>query len=248
MDRKTNKLAKVAGVGILLMGVVACPGSNPLVMSANVLDGALSISTTQTMPQGWFGKSDGGFDRFNTDLRVTYTIGGTDCSPPMTGTLSSTTNGDLVPVLDIGNTNVIGYYWSTTADITAQAEKYTLHIHCDGTQHVHGCDVARPVTVTVQAFDRNGDALTYLDDSGQTQFVMVTLDAGSITPVLDATITETNCGNSCGIGQCVSACEHACPNGPLSRSCRDGCQCVCKIQKHNEDPNCHKNAPLVCTQ
>jgi hypothetical protein len=243
---KSYGLKKCAGLVVFFAGFVASAASNPLVMSASVTDGTLSIVTTQAMPKGWF-SSRNVFDRTKTDLRVTYTIGATACSPEATGSLSSLTVGEFVPVLNANDSTVIGYHWNTTVDVAAYAEHYTIHIHCDGTQHIHGCNVARPVTVTVQAFDKSGDPLTFVDDSGVTQLVLVTLEAGSIAPVLDATIIET-CEVDCGIGQCVSACEQNCLSGRGAQACNDACQCQCKLLKHAEIPACHQKAPEQCLQ
>jgi hypothetical protein len=243
MNLKKSNLARIMAMSGVLVGLVAWAASNPLVMSASVVDGTLSISTTQAMDKGWF-SSRNVFDRTKTDLRVTYTIGATACSATATGTLSSKTVGEFTPVLNGNGTNTIGYHWNTTVDLAAYAEHYAIHIHCDGSEHIHGCNVTRPVSVTVQAFDKNGLPVTYADDFGVTQLVKLTLDAGSIAPVQDPTITETNCDDSCGIGQCVSACEHNC-SGPTAK-CKNLCQCECKIQKHNENPGCHQNAPTEC--
>jgi hypothetical protein len=242
MNLKKSKLARIMAVSGVLVGLVAWAASNPLVMAASVVDGTLSISTTQAMDKGWF-SSGNSLDRTKTDLRVTYTIGATACSATATGTLSSKTVGEFVPVLN-PNGNPIGYHWNTTVDVAAYAEHYTIHIHCDGSEHIHGCNVTRPVSVTVQAFDKNGAPRTYVDAFGATQPVRLTLDAGSIAPVLDGTITETNCDDSCGIGPCVSACEHNC--SASTGKCKNLCQCECKIQKRIENPVCHQNAPTEC--
>ncbi|HZA51193.1 MAG TPA: hypothetical protein VE549_10660 [Myxococcaceae bacterium] len=245
MNAKRYGVAKIVAVAGVLVGLVAWAATNPLVISAGVSEGTLSISTTQAMPKGWF-SSRNTFDRTKTDLRVTYTIGATACSAEATGSLSSLTVGQFSP-LQNSNGNDIGYFWNTVVDVAAYAEHYTIHVHCDGTQHVHGCNVARPVTVTVQAFDKSGVPHTYVDDSGVTQLALVTVDAGAIAPILDGTIFET-CEVDCGIGQCVSACEHACNALPKKdqQKCNNDCQCQCKLQKHAEIPVCHKNAPEQC--
>lgn len=242
---KTLGFTKIAAAVVLLVGFVAWAASNPLLISATVTGGALSIWTTDSMPKGWF-NSRNTFDRTKTDLRATYTIGATACSPETSKALSSLTVGEFTAVLNSNNTNDIGYLWNTTVDVAAHAEHYTIHIHCDGSEHIHGCNISRPVTVTVQAFDKNGAPITYVDDSGVTQLVQVTVNAGAIAPVLDATITETHCGDSCGIGECVSACEQSCPKGKGYQPCANACQCECKIKKNAENPLCHRNHAEEC--
>ena len=249
VNAKKYGLAKIAAIGGVLLGVIAWAATNPLVFTAIVTDGTLSIATTQPLPKGYF-SSRNSFDRAKTDLRITYTVGATACSAEASRSLSSLSVGEFTPVLNANDSNVIGYHFNTTVDVASFAEHYTIHIHCDGTQHIHGCNVARPVTVTIQAFDnKTGLPLTYVDDAGVTQLVIVTLDAGSIAPVLDATIVDT-CDVDCGVGTCVSACEDACPrgrNGRADPACANGCSCQCRLQKFQETGGaCHPNAPEQC--
>ena len=250
MNAKKYGLAKIAAMAGVLVGLIAWAATNPLVFTASVTDSTLSIATTEPLPKGYF-SSKNTFDRAKTDLRITYTVGATGCSPETTRSLSSLTLGEFNPVLNSNGTNTIGYHFNTTVDVASFAEHYTIHIDCDGT-HIHGCNVARPVTVTIQAFDnKTGAPHTYVDDSGVTQLVITTLDAGSIAPVLDQTITEV-CEADCGVGTCVSACEDACPrlrNGRADPACANACSCQCRLQKFQETAGaCYKNAPEQCAE
>jgi hypothetical protein len=252
VNAKKYGLSKIVAVAAVLIGLAAWADSNPLVMSASVSGGTLSISTTEPMPKGWF-SSKNAFDRSKTDLRATYTIGGTACHAEVTVSLSSTTVGSFTPVRNSNDTQDVGYLWNTIVDVSAYAELYTIHIHCDGTEHIHGCNVARPVTVIVQAFDQNGVPRTYIDDAGETQLVLVTLDAGSIEPIgvtVDDRLIPGFCDVNCGIGTCVSACEGLCPkgkNGNPEQRCANACACPCMLQKYEATNHiCHPQAPQVC--
>ena len=249
MRLKEVGLAKIFGVACALVGLAVWAEANPLVMSASVGGGPtsgsqlLTISSTQPMPKGWFNKGNRLDRDGKIELRVTYTIGATACSPEqVTQTLSSYVDGDFEPVLNSNGTNVDGWKWTASVDVSAYANHYTLRVHCDGSKEVIGCDQPRPVSVTVQAFDHAGAPLTYTDDSGATQYVAVTLDAGSIAAVLDGTVQDACQSNNCGIGQCVSACIATCrAEGGKPQPCHIDCMCTCKILKSIENPPCHEN-------
>jgi hypothetical protein len=130
---------------------------------------------------------------------------------------------------------VNGYFWDTTVDLSAAANHWYRHYHCDGTVEIHGCADAIEVTVTTTAYAANGSCHTYLNDSGQMVCAADTRQA-SLTSVQDPDEIDvcSTPDNSCGIGECVSACEQGCHSVPATNgqrvACVRACTCTCKAQ------------------
>jgi hypothetical protein len=170
-------------MSVVVVGLAALAETSPLLASAGVSGGKLSIVSTKPMPKGWFNLWNRLDRTHRMELRVTYTIGATVCSSAMTGTLSSYAHGTEVRNTNL--TNVAGRNWSADVSVSSYAEHYSLHENCDGVVETVGCNVPRPVSVTIQALNQNGQPLIYTDDSGAPQYMAVTLDAGSIAPVFE---------------------------------------------------------------
>ena len=239
----------------MLVGLIAWAATNPLaVLTASVVDTTLSISTTPGtwLDKGWFSVKNV-FDRSKTDLRITYTMGPTACSGVKPGDPLSSLDlsvGVFTAVRNANDNNVIGYLYNTTVDLEGFANHWNLHISCDGTTHIDGCDQAQPVSVTVEAWDNRANPpvqRTY-DVNGTPTNVEVTLDAGLLAAIQDPTVTDS-CLN-CGIGTCTSACEAQCPkgkNGNVDQKCARACECPCQLQKYLETNGaCHPEAPKNC--
>jgi hypothetical protein len=208
--------------------------------SVGIQNAFLVVSTAQ-LPRGWFTKG-GAFARSKTDLQTSYSFDGTTCSPAASGdTVHSLTTGNMNPITNSSNgpvPNVVGYTWDTSVDLSSFQNHWYEHVHCDGTIEVHGCADARPVRVTSTIVDpQNGSCRPY---EGTTTCVLETALL-SLPSVKDPTVVDTQCGDegdSCGIGQCVSACEHSCDaqfpaQNQLAqrKACQEGCVCTCKLSR-----------------
>jgi hypothetical protein len=106
----------------------------------------------------------------------------------------------------------------------------------------------------VTASDKNGALRTYTDDYGAQQPVTFTVAGLSLPAYHDVANDQaaTGCtqppppGPNCGIGTCQSACEQTCGNGQAGKTCREACECSCKVQVFNATGGaCHANDKCV---
>lgn len=202
--------------------------------------GLLDLQTNQ-MDKGWFNRSNT-LDRTKSDVVTDYALGATACSEEKAGvSYSSVTDGMFVPVYAGVGTNVVGYRWTIVADLSGSQNHWYYHTHCDATVEVHGCDQPIPVSITSTVEDAAGACRTLDDGSCATTSTSATLAA-----VQDPSVTDTDCGGTCDLGECVSSCESDCNdawpvggrdnagNAALKAACNADCHCTCK----EADPDC----------
>jgi hypothetical protein len=239
--RKILRVVSITSAAVLTAGI-AWAATSPLTFSAMITDGVLSISTASLI-KGWFSTRNT-LDRTKTNLATTWSIGATECSDGgASGSINSTTDGSFEAILNENDSNPIAYTWSVLKDLSAYQNHWYNHTHCDGTVEVHGCAASSPVTVSMTAIGNNGACRTYVDDAGQTVCASDSHQL-SLAAVQDADVVDTDCGgDSCGIGQCVQACEHTCDDTYPGRDQRDErqdckmeCPCVCKLQLPSSCP------------
>ena len=226
---------------------VARAETNPLSVTA-ATDGNWSLSfTTSVLPKGWFTQANQ-FDRTKTTLVAEVTAAEAACSnASQSDARLSTADGSIVigTVLNASGKNVTGYFWEYLGwDLASLRNSYSLRHLCDGSVEVRGCDAARPIELTVSAFDKNG-LRTYVDGAGVQQPVTFTVAGLWLPAYHDAANDQqaegcTTPDPSCGIGTCQSACVAACPQGQPGKACREGCECVCKLRIFQETNGaCH---------
>jgi hypothetical protein len=212
--------------------------TNPLSVTAQT-DGSWSLSfTTSVLPKGWFTQSNE-FDRTKTTLVAEVDALQASCSSALQSDARvSTADGSIVvgTVTNASGKNVVGYFWEYSGwDLTNLRNSYSLRYLCDGSVEVRGCDAARPIELTVSAFDKSG-ARTYTDDAGIQQPVTAMVGGLSLPAYHDAANDQRDeCPTEpdCGIGTCQNACVQACAPGNDGKSCREGCECKCKIEVYD---------------
>lgn len=253
--------------GLLFSGL-AIAATSPLLIYLGIDGTGLLTVQTNQLPKGWF-SSRNTFDRAKSNIQTVYSLGATTCSAEKPGgTLNSTTDGGFTTENNPQG-GVIGYYYSVSKDLSASQNHWYNHQHCDGSIEVHGCPQAVPVTVTSTAYDKNGACYTYTDDAGVTRCASDT-KAANLGAVQDPDVVDTQCEEpaSCGIGACVSSCEHAakarydaavasCPlgkNGKPEAECenaararelaeKQACPCDCMLTRPAGCPT----APAQCS-
>jgi hypothetical protein len=160
-----KSFGRVAVFAVLVAGVAVAATSPFLYASVDISSGVLSI-VTAPMPKGWFSTRNS-LDRTKTDLRSTYSFGATACSDAASGgSISSTTQGTFSEVTNPAD-HTTAYVWDYMVDLSANANHWYYHHHCDGTVEVHGCAAARPVNLATTAY-ATSSCRTYVNDSGQT--------------------------------------------------------------------------------
>lgn len=206
-----------AGLAGLLVSGLAIAALSPLIINVGVDGTGLLTVQTDAMPKGWF-SSRNTFDRSTSNVQTVYALGATSCSAEKTGgTLNSTVDGGFTSENNPQGAP-IAYYYAVSKDLSPAQNHWYNHQHCDGSIEVHGCPQAIPVTVTATAYDKNGACHTYTDNSGVTRCAADTQSA-SLGAVQDPDVIDTQCAElNCGIGQCVSSCEHAPTPGTTPRS------------------------------
>lgn len=240
MSRLVVALVTLAAAG------AASADTNPLsVTAAKSGDWSLSFKTSN-LPKGWFTVGNE-FDRTKTTLVAEVTALQAACSnAQQSDARVSTADGSVVvgTVMNSSGKNVIAYYWEYTGwDLTNLRNSYSLRYLCDGSVEVRGCDAPRPIELSVTAFDKSG-ARTYVDDHGVEQPVTFTVAGLSLPPYHDSANDQQaeGCTSSCGIGACQSACVAACPQGQAGKTCREACECECKVRVYGETNGaCHAN-------
>ena len=240
MKRFAIAMMALSGAG------VASAETNPLsVAAAKSGDWSLSFRTSD-LPKGWFNGGNG-FDRSKTTLVAEVTALQSTCSNAQESDARvSTADGSIVvgTVMNSNGRNVTAYYWEYTGwDLTNLRNSYSLRYLCDGSVEVRGCDAVRPLELTVTAFAAN-EVRTYTDNYGVEQPVTFSVAGLSLPAYHDAANDQQaeGCTSSCGIGTCQSACVDACPQGQGGKSCREACECTCKVRVYNETNGvCHAN-------
>lgn len=199
---------------------------------ASIEDGVLSLATG-SLPKGWFNTRNA-LDRTKSTLEVTWELGPTSCSDKVSGTISSLTAGNFTPDTNKPG-NVNGWFWSTTADLSAYANRWNNYVRCDGSVEIQGCPEAMAGSVTVVAMSSPSECHKHKVDGRDV--CIAAADPVVLHAVQDADVVETACdddGGSCGIGQCVSACQQACnaiKDKKLQQACKKDCPCDCKLQR-----------------
>jgi hypothetical protein len=218
---------------LTIAAATAWAATNPVSIGATIDGGVLSI-WTGSMTKGWFSSSNA-LDRSKTDLRTTWSFGATTCSAARSGSaLSSVAQGNFVPLLNPAGA-VVAYTWDSTVDLASEQNHWWQHMHCDGTVERHGCDQPAAVFVSTTAFAQDGTCRTYLNDAGAT--VCATATASTWLPaVQDPDVVDAPCEvvDVCGIGACVSQCEHACDDvadKAARQTCKRSCPCDCKATR-----------------
>jgi hypothetical protein len=214
---------------------VAAAAVSPLLFSGTLDEnGSLSLVTSR-LPKGWF-SSKNVLDRKKSNLVLSYSLAATSCSTASTlPPNSSVFDGSFTPIFNPPETTAVGYTWEFTKDLSVAQNHWWYHHHCDGTQEVHGCMDAIPVTVTLTAYDSSGTCHKYVNDAGQTVCASDS-HAYSLAAVQDQTVVETECGSDgpdCNLGPIVAACEAACPkdrNGRVTGACASKCLCESKAK------------------
>lgn len=225
----------ISAVALSFAGL-ALAASSPLQFVARLDPTGILELQTGAMPKGWFNLKNT-FVGTKTDVRTTVMPGATECSPAKpTLSLSSLAEGSFTAILNANDSNAVGYTYELVRDISAAANHWYTHTHCDGRTEVHGCAAAVPVTVTSTAYDTvTGACRTFTSDAG------VTTCAGGtsvvlLTAIQDPDVVDTSCSDSCGIGACVSTCEDTCNTqfsgrgaADARRACKSQCVCTCKL-------------------
>jgi hypothetical protein len=225
--------------GMFIIGLLASAGAvwaaTDYSISATLDRTGLLEIQTSPMDKGWFNTGNT-LDRTKSYIVTTYTVGATSCSDAVAGeTLSSATSGTFIPIYNTPGRNVTGYYWDIIVDLSGSQNHWYNHTHCDGTVEVHGCAEASPVFITSTVTGPSDNCRTL--DRGS----CATATTGAKLPaVQDPDVIETNCGGTCDIGTCVSACESDCNdawpvggignagNAALKAACNAECHCTCK--------------------
>lgn len=225
--------------------------TNPLTVTAQT-DGAWSLSfTTSVLPRGWFTEGRV-FDRTKTTLVAEVSaLQGTCSNATQSDARLSTADGSVVigTVLNANGTNAVGYYWQyKNWDLTGFRNSYSIQTLCDGSQVIRGCDAARMIELQVTALQKDGSLRTYTDAYGVSQPVAFSVEGLSLPAFHDAANDQapSGCtpvgGIDCGIGVCQSACVLGCANGQAGKSCREACECTCKVESYEATGGvCHAN-------
>jgi hypothetical protein len=243
MNVKRTLIATVAGT--MIAGAVFA--ADFYIDSLSIMDGVASITVDATpngLDKGWFTGPMNTFTRTKVDTQVTLDLAATSCSGAQNLSRSSMTDGTFTPHWNASHRQVIGYTWNTTVDLTSYANHWYNHTLCDGSVEVVGCDQDITVTLNVEAVQTSNDTLlqTFLTQ-------MATLDAIQDPDVIETgcDVVDTESGDSCGIGQCVQACEHSCDdafpgedNRHARRDCKGACVCDCKQQLPDSCPPHHE--------
>lgn len=223
---------RALAVSAFLVAAVALAATSPLLFASVGITNAQLYVSTQPLPKGWF-SSRGALDRTKSNLVLTYAMNATACSAAAPGgSASSVTVGNLGAVVNTQGVTT-AYTWDTSVDLASFQNHWYDHQLCDGTVEQLGCDQAIPVDVSVTAYDGAGACLTYVNNAGQTVCASDTATA-SLPAVQDATVIDTQCDSTCGIGACVSSCEHDCEltgSGKEKQSCKEACVCTCKLDR-----------------
>jgi hypothetical protein len=202
-------------------------GEAALAVSSDVsatfsLDGLFTTITTGEMPKGWFGPAAN-----KTLIYVGWSMAPTNCGPAMTGGMSSSNTGSMIPVLN-PNGKVNGYWWSVVHDLTGMENHWHNQVACDGSTTVVGCPGARTVSYILSV---NGGCLA---DGG----ICSVNGSVSLPAIQDPDVIETNCTVDCDalLGADVSACQASCANG--DSHCHSCCECICKKDLHGRYDAC----------
>ena len=242
---------KLYSLALAIVCVLSAPAiskaeANPLEVVADVSSAVLSFETNR-LPKGWF-SSGNKFDPTKSTIVVEGRIHAAECSTAQSELIFE--SGWLGSLTASANTtpngkNETGYVWSYLADLSQYRNVFSLHTHCDGSLHVHGCDLPREIALTIRVLDKNGAPRTWVDDAGNVKPVEVELRDMWLDALHDvandAVDTECDEGDSCSIGAEMSACETGCPKGQAGKECRDACGCTVRVQKNRQVPHCFIN-------